>query len=136
MINALKAALYSRLAGGTVLVSMLGGTSIYSLEKPLAGSYPCVVYSVVSGGHTPTTPHENANVVIRLRALSNLSDKEAGSIRDAVYSLLDRKPLTITGWNNSWIAAEAPHIEFPENLENGKTVFYNGDDYRLLIDKT
>lgn len=139
MNNNVWAALYSRLAGGTALTLQIGGTAaprIYHGQAPEASPLPYLIFSWAGGGLTPTTPHTDGEGPIYLRAYSSVSAKEAGNISAAAFALLDRQPLTITGWNNSWLACESPHIEFPSTDESGQTIWTCGDHYRIKIDKT
>lgn len=139
MNSALYTALYSRLSGGTALTSLIGGTAsprIYKDMAPEGTTLPYVVFSWAGGGYEPTSPHVDGNGVIRVRAFSSTSASSAGSIAAAVFTLLDRLPLTITGWNNSWIAGESPHIELFELDESGLVIWSSGDDYRVRIDKS
>ena len=139
MNNACWTALYSRLAGGTALTSQVGGTAsprIYHDVAPEKDTLPYVIFSWAGGGMTPTSPHVDGDGVIYVRAYSSVDDSEAGRIRDAVFGLLDRQPLTVTGWSNYWLACEAPNIEFEQPDASGKSIWSSGDHYRLKIDKS
>jgi hypothetical protein len=135
MVNAFWTALYSRLAGGTALTALLGGTYIYHGQALDGKVPPYVVYSIQGGGYTPTSRHVDANAVIYVRGYSSVSALAAGSISEAVGTLLDRLPLTVTGWTNAELQAEAPHIQFSMTDESGKITWTSGDQYRVLLDK-
>ena len=66
-INALNAAIYSKLSGGTALVSALGGTCIYHGIAPEGRALPYVIWSYVAGGHENMTPRESVNAVESVR---------------------------------------------------------------------
>jgi Protein of unknown function (DUF3168) len=137
--NAIWTALYSRLAGGTALTSLLSGgsASIYDdTEVPDGAELPYVVFSWAGGGLIPTSPHVAGNGVVYVRAYTGSGAKAAGVIRDQIFSLLDRQPLTVTGWANPWLAAEMPHIEIVETDESGERTWCNGDHYRLYFSKS
>jgi len=135
MINAFWTALYSRLAGGTALTALLGGTYIYHGQAPDGQTPPYAVYSIQGGGYTPTSRHVDANAVIYVRGYSDVSALAAGSISEAIFTLLDRLPLTVTGWTNAELIAEAPHIQFSDVDESKKITWTSGDVYRILLDR-
>lgn len=135
MNNAVYTALYTRLQG-TALTSLLAGTtSIYNVQAPESAALPYVMFSMAAGGYLAQTPHIDADPVLYIRGYAE-SAATAGSIATQIRGLLDRSPLTVTGWDNSWLAAEAPHIEIAETDESGKVIYSAGDHYRLRIDKT
>ena len=139
MNNAIYTALYGRLSAGTALTSLIGGTTnprIYHDMAKEGTPFPYVLFSWAAGGLTPTSPHVDGNGILYIRAFSKVDDSEAGRIRNAVFDLLDRQPLTVTGWSNSWLAAESPHIELPQTDPSGKIIWSNGDHYRIIIDKS
>ena len=67
-INALNAAIYSKLSAGTALTTALGGTAIYHGVAPEGKALPYVIWSYVAGGHENMTPRESVNAVIYVRA--------------------------------------------------------------------
>ena len=135
MVNAFWTALYGRLSGGTALTSLLGGTAIYHAQAPDGKALPYVVFSWQGGGYGHTSPHVDAEGVVYIRGYSKVSEAAAGAISEAVFGLLDRKPLTITGWNNAQLMAESPHIQFAETDASGVTVYSSGDEYRIEINQ-
>ena len=135
MIPAFWTALYSRLASGTALTALLGGTAIYHAQAPDGKALPYVIYSWQGGGYGHDSRHVDADGLVYVRAYSKVSQNQAGSISDAVFSLLDRLPLTVTGWNNAQLMAESPHLQFNHTDESGLTTYSSGDEYRIQIDK-
>lgn len=135
MNNAIWTGLYSKLSGGTALIAALGGTAIYHQQPPEGAALPYVIFGWAGGGLQPLNSHTLANGIIRIRAFSDVDDSEAGAIRDEVFTLIDKGSLTITGWSQLWLRAEAPHIEMVETDESGVTVWSSGDDYRIIADK-
>lgn len=130
-INALNAAIYSKLSGGTALISALGGTAIYHGVAPEGKALPYVIWSYVAGGHENMTPHESVNAVIYVRAYSTTA-KNAATIDGLVAELMETE-LTVTGWNNYWLAREES-IVLPEIDEAGKTTWSCGAYYRVRLD--
>ena len=130
-INALNAAIYSKLTGGTALVSALGGTAIYHGQATEGHALPFVVWSYVAGGHENMTPRESVNAVIYVRAYAT-SAKQAATIDGLAAELLETT-LTVTGWNNYWLAREES-IVLPSIDEAGVTTWSCGAYYRVRLD--
>ena len=130
-INALNAALYSKLTGGTALVSALGGTCIYHGIAPEGAALPYMVWSYAAGGHENMTPRESVNAVIYVRAYATTA-KQAATIDGLAAELMETK-LTVTGWNNFWLAREES-IVLPETDSAGKTTWSCGAYYRVRLD--
>ena len=76
-ISALNASIYSKLSGGTALVSALGGTCIYHGIAPEGAALPYVVWSYVAGGHENMTPNESVNPVVYVRAYATTAKQAA-----------------------------------------------------------
>ena len=130
-INALNAALYSKLTGGTALVSALGGTCIYHGLAPEGAALPYVVWSYAAGGHENMTPRESVNAVIYVRAYA--ASAKTAAILDGYVAELMETELSVTGWNNYWLAREES-IVLPETDEAGKTTWSCGAYYRVRLD--
>ena len=135
MVNAFWTALYGRLSGGTALTTLLGGTAIYHAQAPDHKPLPYVIFSWQGGGYEHDTAHVTVDGVVYIRGYTRVSEAQAGSISEAVFALLDRQPLTITGWGNAQLMAESPHIQFAETDQSGVTVYSSGDEYRVKLDK-
>lgn len=130
-INALNAAIYSKLSGGTALVSALGGTCIYHGIAPEGKAFPYVIWSYVAGGHENMTPRESVNAVVYVRAYATTA-KQAATLDGYAAELLETT-LTVTGWNNYWLAREES-IVLPETDSAGKTTWSCGAYYRVRLD--
>ena len=130
-INALNAAIYSKLSGGTALVSALGGTCIYHGIAPEGKALPFVIWSYVAGGHENMTPRESVNAVVYVRAYA-VDAKTAAQLDGYAAELLETK-LTVTGWNNFWLAREES-IVLPDIDEAGKVTWSCGAYYRVRLD--
>jgi hypothetical protein len=141
--NAIYSALYTKLAGGTALAALVGGTAaprIYHSIAPDNATAPYVVFDWVAGGYSATSQHVEGEGIFRIRAISTAAGtgaKEAGAIAKEVYNLLDRSDLgTITGFTHISLFAEPPHIDWTEPTEKGSYISTSGDDYRLRVEKT
>lgn len=130
-LNALNAALNTRLTGGTALIAALGGTAVYHAYAPEGQALPFVVWSHSGGGHENMTPNESVNLVVYIRAYA-ASAKEAGAL-DGMVATLMSSPLTVTGWNNFWLAREES-IVMPEKEASGETTWACGAYYRVRLD--
>ena len=130
-INALNTAIYSTLSGGTALIGALGGTAIYHGIAPEGRALPYVVWSYVAGGHENMTPNESVNAVIYVRAYAATA-KQAATLDGYAAELLETT-LTMTSWNNFWLAREES-IVLPEIDEAGKTTWSCGAYYRVRLD--
>jgi hypothetical protein len=130
-INALNTAIYSTLSGGTALIDALGGTAIYHGIAPEGRALPYVVWSYVAGGHENMTPNESVNAVIYVRAYA-VDAKTAAQLDGYVAELLETT-LSMTGWNNYWLAREES-IVLPEIDDAGKSTWSCGAYYRVRLD--
>ena len=130
-INALNAAIYTKLSGGTALVTALGGTCIYHGIAPEGRAMPYVVWSYVAGGHENMTPNESVNAVVYVRAYATTA-KQAATIDGLAAELLETT-LSVTGWNNYWLAREES-IVLPDIDEAGKATWSCGAYYRVRLD--
>lgn len=138
VIGAFWTALYSRLTSGTALTSLVGGTAsprIYHNQAPDGATLPYVVFNWQGGGYQHSTPSIDADGVLTIQAYSRINQVQAGSISAAVFSLLDRLPLTITGWGNPALFAETPHLQADYTDPSGLTTYSCGDTYRVYLDK-
>jgi hypothetical protein len=138
MIDAFYSALYTRLAAGTALTALVGGTTspkIYHNQAPEDVDPPFLVYTWMGGGYTHETPGVWADGVLMVMAFSEVDQKSAGAIAQAVFNLLDRQPLTVTGWGNPALFAEAPHVQEDVTDESGITTYQCGDEYRIMLNK-
>lgn len=139
MVNAFWTALCSRLAGGTALTQHIGGTAvprIYHNQAPDGASLPYVIYNWQGGGFQHETPSVDVDGVLTIQAYSSTTQLHAGTISAAVFDLLDRQPLTISGWANVALFAEAPHLQNNYTDESGVTTYSSGDIYRVLLDRS
>lgn len=130
-MNEISKTLYLTLSGGTALTSLLAGTtSIYHLQAPDDAELPFVTFNIQAGGDENQTPKRRKNNLYYIRAYSETSALNAGSIDAEVDNLLDGQTLSVSGWTNIWSKREND-IEIVETLPNGKQVWTIGGFYRL-----
>lgn len=105
--GAVNTALYSRLAGDATLTAMLsGGTavpSVYVESAPDNAVLPFVIFSHQSGTELSETAHRDPEELLYVRAYAS-TPSQAGSIDARLDTLLHLQPLTVSGWNNIWLA--------------------------------
>jgi hypothetical protein len=141
LVNNFYTALYSRLTAGTAanaFLSAMGGTAsprVYHGQAPDGAVLPYYIFSWQGGGYQHDTPSVDVNGVVYGRAYSRVSQVQAGSICEAAFALLDRNPLTVTGWANIGLFAESPHLQFAETDPSGVTTYSSGDEFRVYLDR-
>ena len=129
-MNALNAAIYNKLSGGTALTTTLGGTAIYHLQAPDETPYPYVVYSLQGGGNTNLTPTYGVDTLEFIRVY-HTNAAAAGSI-DALVRTQMQGTFAITGYNFVGIFREDDY-ESIEIDASGKQVFGMGAIYRIIF---
>ena len=130
-MNALAQAIFSTLAGGTALTSLLGGTAIYQSQAPDGTPLPYCVYSKQAGGPENIDPSDRRDLYYFVRGYAT-SAKQAGEIDEAVDNLLHRHNIGVTGYTVIWCARETD-LESVENPPNNAPVYMAGALYRIRI---
>jgi hypothetical protein len=129
--NVLNAGIYSKLSGGTALISALGGTAIYFGKAKDSQVLPYVVFSYQHGSPDNIVPSEMTTQLVYARAYAARSD-QAGTIDGLISSLLHKQELTVSGWKNFWLARET-EVAMPETDEAGVTTWTAGAFYRIRM---
>lgn len=135
-MNALDAAIYTRLSSTSAITSLLdnGASSVFHLQASNLAQLPYVVFNQQSGGDKNTEPHRIKDLIIFIRAYS-LSAKEAGEIDEQIDAALHHVPLTVSGWSNLWLVREQD-LELVENPPNAKQIYMAGGLYRTILEET
>jgi hypothetical protein len=133
--NALGAAVYSKLSGGTALTALLsGGTaSIYNVEPPFEADYDYVVFNVQTGAEQNDTQHRVKDITLQVRGYSTALNR-AGSIDAACDALLHAGTLSISGWSMLWLV-RGQDVELIEYDESDRPIYTRGGLYDLKIEK-
>lgn len=129
--GAMGSALFSRLAGGTALVTALGGTAIYVNQAPDGADAPFVVFSSAGGGPDNDTPRQSRDNLWYVRAYAG-SQAAANLIDGLVDDLLHRGSLVVTGWSVYWLVREMD-VALVESPPGGGRMFMAGGYYRVRI---
>ena len=141
VFNALGAAIYSKLSGGTALINLLnGGTasgtaSIYSLDAPFNAAYDYVIFNVQGGSEANDTRHRVKDITLQVRAYATNQSK-AGSIDAQCDALLHNGTLSITGWACTFGPVRSQDIEIVEYDESSRPIYTRGGLYDIKIEKT
>src|SRR5258708_27556204 len=85
------------LAGGA------GTPSVYVESAPDNAVLPFVVFSHQTGTELSETAHRDPDELLYVRAYA-ATPGAAGSIDARIDTLLHMVPLTVSGWNNIWLA--------------------------------
>ena len=131
--ESLDTALYSTLAGGTALTTLLGGTAVYYGKAPDDANLPYVIWSYQGGGDENMTANRTKNVLIYVRAYAETA-KAAKQLDAAIDGLLHLQTVTVSGWTNIWTARETD-IQQPETDPAGVTTWAAGAFYRVRLDQ-
>lgn len=133
-MNELDQAIYKKLQGRSQLTALLAGTtSIYADQAPDNAAFPYVVFSHQGGGDENLDAHRTKNVVKFIRAYSQESKAQAGSIDAQIDAALHLQTLTVTGWSNFWTAREED-LSAVDTLSNSQKVYMVGGLYRIRIE--
>jgi hypothetical protein len=134
--NALGAAIYSKLSGGTALTALLsGGTaSIYNVEAPFEASYDYVIFNVQGGVESNDSGHRVKDITLQVRAYSTALNR-AGTIDLRCDTLLHGGTLNITGWTCVFGPVRAQDIEIVEYDEAHRPIYTRGGLYDIKIEK-
>lgn len=132
-MNAVSAALYSTLAGGTALTALLAGTtSVYDSLVPHGASFGVVVFSLQGGGDANETPRRRKELLYTVKGISATSMKAAGAIDAQIDALLHEKTLAVTGWENYSVMREVD-IAYAETTPEGRNYWHVGGTYRIRL---
>lgn len=131
-MNALNTAIYSKLSGGTALTALVS-LRLYHMQAPLDAAYPYVVWNTQGGGDENVSPHRTKNLVLNVRAYSDVTAAAAGSVDAQIDALLHNQSLSVTGWSSIWLAREQD-IETVENPPDNVAVYMQGGLYRVVIE--
>jgi hypothetical protein len=134
-MNFMNSAIYSKLQGTAITSLLSGSTAIYAVQAPDNATLPYIVYSIQGGGDENLDRHRTKNLVYFIRAYSQVSLAQAGSIDAAIDTALHLQTISPSGWSNFWTAREED-LTAVENLESGEKIWMAGGFYRFLVEDT
>ena len=132
VIEPLETALYSRLSTTAALITELGGTAIYNKRAPQDVGAKYVVFQWQGGGDENITPRRTRSLLYYVAGIAT-TQAAAAAIDTDIDTALHNKVLTVTGWNNPYIARDRD-INFVENDSSGVAKYTCGGIYRILLE--
>lgn len=129
--NALNAAIYSKLSGGTALTTLLGGTAVYFAVAPEGAALPYVVWSYQGGGDENLTSNRMKNLLVYIRCYAS-THALAGSVDVQADALLHKSTLSVTGWHNIQFMREDDIFTVEQPPDNAP-VYSAGGFYRVRL---
>jgi len=134
VVNALNAAIYSKLNAATALTNLLAGTtSIYYQQAPDEASYDYVVFSHQAGGPANIYAGDLRDQLVFVRGYSATGPAAAGSIDAQISALLHRNSVSVSGYDNFWLVRQE-EFNLIENAPNNNKVWMAGAIYRIRLD--
>jgi len=125
-----SAALLTTLQSGTALTALLPGTtSIYDMQAQDNDTLPYIIFTHMGGGPDNIAPVNLENNLWQVRAFGT-SAKNATEIFEQADLLLNRKAISISGYNTFWCNRET-NIKLVENLPNNVKIYTAGGIYRI-----
>ena len=136
-MNELNQAILNKLKANISLTALLanGTASIFSMQAPDNATLPYVVFNHQGGGDENLDAHRTKNTVKFIRAYSQVSEAQAGSIDAQIDAAMHKQTLSVSGWTNFWTAREED-LSAVENLPSGQKIYMVGGLYRVRIEDT
>ena len=129
VFGAMGSALYSKLAAGTVLTTLLGGTAIYNALAPQGATPPYVIFTT-SGSDDNSSPRRARTHLVTIKTVTT-DQANAESIDSQIDALIHEATLTITGWGNYWTSRESD-IAY-EQVAGNVIYWHRGARYKIRI---
>lgn len=132
--NAVDTALYGRLASGTALIALLGGTAIYNGQPPRDVVLPWVTFSLSAGVEDNMTPTRAQRLVYLVKGVA-ASVYAAGLIASQIDTLLHGAAgsLSVSGGTAFWAARESV-VRYQEIDPAGHVIGHAGGEYAFRVE--
>jgi len=132
-MNAVKAAIYTKLTGASALTDLLAGTtSVYDNKAPRGADMPYVIFGLQGGGDENITQVRYKSNLYSIKGVSESSAKEAGDIDTEIDALMHDTELTVSGWTNFSCNREED-FDYVETTPEGDNVWHDGAIYRIRL---
>jgi len=132
-MNAVKAAIYTKLTGASALTDLLAGTtSVYDNKAPRGADMPYVIFGLQGGGDENITQVRYKSNLYSIKGVSESSAKEAGQIDAQIDALMHGTTLTIASWTNYSCVRETD-VDYVETTPEGDNVWHVGAIYRIRL---
>ena len=132
-MNALETGLFSALAGGTALTTLLGGTAIYNTLAPQGSEPPYVVFNQQAESPVWTldgVAYEDFLYQVQAVTVGG-SMKEAGQSEAAVDDVLSDGTVTVVGYGTMYVRRQEG-VSYAETVD-GRRFNHRGAIYRLMV---
>lgn len=127
--------MHSTLSSAASITNLLGdGANGVYLEQ-ITGTYPAILFHYQGGGDENETANRTKNLVYAVRAVSNVSQYQAGAIDDAIDTVLHGGTLTVSGWTNFYMT-RIGELKYTEPSAEGVEYYHRGGLYRIRLDKS
>ncbi len=123
--------LVNKLSGYAPLLALATG-GIFDTLAPPGTADNTVIFQIMSGGDTNTSPRRDVEIVYRIEFVSTslaTARTGAGTIDEALRGA----SLTLTGWSNYGLLADRLYSR--DEIVAGKANYHRGAFYRLMVDK-
>lgn len=133
MVAPVRQSLYDKLAGGTALITALGGTAIYYALAPGTVSPPYVIFNLQAGREDNETKSRSERRVYLVKGVAD-SQGSADTLSAEIDALLHDQELAVTGFTVFWMERDTI-VEFIEVDSQGKTYGHAGGEYTIRLDR-
>lgn len=128
----LNKALYEALVGNGAVAAIVG-TKVYNTQVTANVTPPYLVYYLVSGYSMNWVAHDIFSYTYRVDAWQTTA-KLARTLSEAVFDALHQQTLTVSGFNNYWMAVHREQ-SFIENV-SGSQWYRHVLDIEIKCDET
>lgn len=109
----------------------------YQAVVPAAATFPRIVFAIETDNDMNDTPRRAIDVTFAVRAISQVSFKQADTIMSAVDAALwgQESAFSVTGWTCYWVNRETSTPRLADPREGGGYYFQAGAVYRARYSK-
>lgn len=134
-INAVKAALWSKLANDGTLNAMLAGSQyVFDGMAPQETARPYIIFQIVSGvpSHSFSGRVYDNDLILVKGLTDGFSTVAAGQIAERIDTLLDDGTLSISGRTLLYMRRD-DDVEYAETTGEGVRINHSGAQYRCWV---
>ncbi len=133
MVAPIRQSLYDKLAGGSALITALGGTAIYYSLAPGTVPPPYVIFNLQTGREDNETKSRSERRVYLVKGVAD-SQGSADTLSAEIDALLHDQELTVAGFTVFWMERDTI-VEFLEVKSDGQTIGHAGGEYLIRLDR-
>ena len=132
-MNALWAALYSRLTAATTVTSLLASTTaVYDTQAPPGASYPIIVFQQQDGDWVTVDPRTRHEKYVTVKVIRATGFAAAETIDAAIATQLDNNALSVSGHTTIWQRRMAD-VRYAETDPAGQSYYHVGGIYHITL---